>query len=269
MHKKIGGNMKNRQLEIGYIQGATLIDFNPNTTYKIISAKDASIQANKLLSDGSDIVLFRLHMHDADERRLYLGLVEDDQYEIMVTFSPKYLNETSQNGNVKFSKLCEIPKGGQQPGFSANRMFTNLKFKKTLQFDIELTEVDNDKVDPDPLAAFLDKTAIKGGLDLAIPGAGEYLRLATSISDAIQTSFGRDKAGDDRLWNDTLSLESSPTVPGQYRLREGIYVIVEYWGPFMDWSKITYWNNVITDISDPNNHRQLLANHLVFGIGLS
>ncbi|WP_456477827.1 hypothetical protein [Geoglobus ahangari] len=262
--------MTKRILNLGYVRDASVDNYDPNEEYSLISAKDSSIRPDPgMAATGVDIGLMRLHIHNAPERRKFLGLLPDKSYEIMVTFSAVHIHQRDDGGRdvlkVRYSKFFNIDKEDSAGGFTYKKMFQNLKFKRSLSLDVKLTEIDNKIVDPDPLESLLEDTGIGTVLDLAPYNPKEYILLASNIISKIQEVFGVDKAGDDPLWDDTLVLEPKPTIPGSYRLREGFYVIVEEY-PGFDFGEIVYKNNALYQ---RGSEREIPTNYLVFPIGKS
>jgi len=260
--------MSKRVLDLGYVKEASSDNYDLKKPYSLISAKDTKIVPDpEMLKMGVDIGLMRLHIYQAPERRQWLGLREDRNYEIMVTLAPVHLYGTGQGEvmKVKYSKFFNIEKEDSAGGFTYKKMFENLRFKASLSLDIDLTEIDNDKVDPEPLEALLNDTGVGTLLDLAPYNPKEYLMLASNIISKIQEVFGSDKAGDDPLWDDTLVLEPKPTVPGSYRLREGFYTIIEKYAGF-NFKNIVYQNNTLYKRESTD---EIDANYLIFALGKS
>ena len=262
--------MKTRMLSLGYVTNADLSTYSLNDTYEVVSAKEQEVKPQgELLQSGVDVGLMRLHIHNAPERRKWLGLREDKNYEILVVFSPTHVHSISNDKKdiikVKYGKYFNIEKEESAGGFTYKKMFTHLIPKNSLTFDVQLTEIDNNTVDPDGLEILLKDTGIGTVLDLAPVNPISYLQLASNIVNKIQEVFGSDKAGDDPLWNDTLVIEAKPTIPGSYKLREGFYVIVEAKDQF-DFSNVYYHQNKLVD---KNTHQELKANYLIFSIGKS
>lgn len=264
--------MSTRILSVGYVQDAKLSDYNLDTRYKVITAKDSRITADPtMLESGVDVGLLRLHIHNAPERRKWLGLLKDRSYEIMVTFSPLHLHAVQPGVpqkdvlKVKYSKFFNIDKDDSAGGFTYKKMFLNLKPKCCLSMGVELTEIDNKKVDPDGLELLLSDTSIGTVLDLAPVNPKDYIMLASNVIGKIQEVFGSDKAGDDPLWNETLALEANPTIPGCYRLCEGFYVIVEG-AEQSDFSTMEYHRN---GLFKQGTTDEIDTNYLVFSVGKS
>ncbi len=264
--------MKTRMLSLGYVLNANLTNYDLKESYELVSAKDLKvIPQSELLNTGVDVGLMRLHIHDAPERRKWLGLREDKNYEILVVFAPTHIHTISKENNtkdvikVKYGKYFNIEKDESAGGFTYKKMFANLIPKGALTFDVQLTEIDNNKVDPDGLEILLKDTGIGSVLDLAPINPISYIQLASNVINRIQEVFGSDKAGDDPLWNDTLVIEAKPTIPGSYKLREGFYAIVEGKDQF-DFSKVFYHQNKLVD---KWTHQELAANYLIFSIGKS
>ncbi len=262
--------MKTRMLSLGYVLNAELSTYSLNETYDIVSAKEKDVKPQReLIQTGVDIGLMRLHIHNAPERRKWLGLREDKNYEIMVVFSPTHIHPITENKKevikVKYGKYFNIEKEQSAGGFTYKKMFTHLVPKNSLSFDVQLTEIDNNQVDPDGLEILLKDTGIGTVLDLSPVNPISYLQLASNIINKIQEVFGSDKAGDDPLWNDTLVIEANPTIPGSYKLREGFYTIVEDRDQF-DFSRVKYHKNMLIDQA---THQELKANYLIFSIGKS
>lgn len=257
-----------RILELWYVKDAALADFNENTAYDMMSARNTLIvPETEMLQTGVDIGLYRLHINDAPERRKLLGLKKDEDYEIMVSLSPVILygTENQEVLKVKYGKLFNIPKEDSAPGFTYKKMFYNLKIKESLNFDIKLVEIDNDKVDPDPLKELLNDTGIGTVLDLSPYNPKQYIMLASNIITKVQDVFGSDKVGDDTLWDDVLSIEAKPTIPGSYRLREGFYAIVENTKNFpVKPEDVIYQNNILRY---KNQDEEIQTNYLILGIG--
>jgi len=156
-------------------------NFDEQKSYKVISAKSTEIIPDSdILTKGIDMGLMRLHINNAPERRKWLGLREDRDYEIMVIFSPVHLHGTEQREvmKVKYSKFFNIEKENIASGFTYKKMFQNLMIKGSLSIDVNLTEIDNDKVDPEPLRTLLNDTGIGTALDLSPYNPKEYLILA-------------------------------------------------------------------------------------------
>jgi len=257
--------MTKRILRLGYVNGASVDDYNPEKPYDLISAKDSSIKPDQnMVRTGVDIALMRLHIHNAPERRKFLGLIEDRSYEIMVTFASVHVHGQDVM-KVKYSKFFNIDKEDSAGGFTYKKMFQNLKFKRSLTIDVKLTEIDNRKVDPEPLEVLLQDTSIGTVLDLAPYNPKEYLLLASNIISKIQEVFGSEKAGDDPLWDDTLVIEPKPTIPGSYRLCEGFYTIIEEY-PGFDFNDIVYQNNALYIRGTTD---EIPTNYLVFSVGKS
>ena len=262
--------MARRILNLGYVMDASVDSYDPDEPYSLISAKDSSIKPDpEMVATGVDIGLMRLHIHNAPERRRFLGLLPDRSYEIMVTFASVHIHQREDGGRdvmkVKYSKFFNIDKEDSAGGFTYKKMFQNLKFKRSLNLDVKLTEIDNNAVDPDPLEKLLEDTGIGTVLDLAPYNPKEYILLASNIISRIQEVFGSDKAGDDPLWDDTLVLEPKPTIPGSYRLREGFYTIIEEY-PGFDFDEIVYRNNALCFRGSGD---EIPANYLVFSVGKS
>lgn len=144
-------------------------------------------------------------------------------------------------------------------------MFQNLKFKGSLSLDVDSTEIDNEKIDPEPLEALLSDTGVGTLLDLAPYNPKDYLMLASNIISKIQELFGSDKAGDDPLWHDPLVLEPKPTVPGSYRLRERFYAIIEGYEGF-DFKNIVYQQNALRKRGTTD---EIDTNYSIFAVGRS
>lgn len=266
---------KTRILSLGYAIGASIGNFDLSDNYELLSAKDNDVKADpSLLKSGIDIGLMTLHIETAPERRRLLGLKSDDRYEIMVSFSPVHMHTVNQieGGKkrkeilkAKYSKFFNINKEDAAGGFTYKKMFVKLLPKRSLSLDVQLTEIDNDKVDPNQLENLFNDTSIGSVLDLSPFNPKDYIMLASNIVGKIQDIFGSDKPGDDTLWNDTLVIEPKPTIPGSYRLCEGIYVIVED-EVQTDFSNIIYHNNRIVG---KDNSKEIRKNYLVFSIGKS
>lgn len=260
--------MPRRSLNLGYVIGASLDNYDLEEPYDLVSAQDTDVKPDSEMSKtGVDIGLMRLHIFNAPERRKLLGLLPDRSYEIMVTFAPVHLHGTEHREvmKVKYSKFFNIDKEDSAGGFTYKKMLQNLKFKGSLSLDVSLTEIDNTEIDPDPLEAFLNDTSIGTALDLAPYNAKEYIMLASNIISKIQEIFGSDKAADDPLWDDTLVLEPKPTIPGSYRLREGFYAIIEEYEGF-DFKDIVYQHNALYKRGTSD---ELDTNYLVFAVGKS
>ncbi len=258
--------MPKRILNLGYVKGASLENYNLEEPYGLVSAKDTSVKPDpEMIKTGVDIGLMRLHIHNAPERRKLLGLLEDRNYEIMVTFAPVHLHGQTEVMKIRYAKFFNIEKEDSAGGFTYKKMFQNLKFKRSLNLDVKLTEIDNKKVDPEPLEMLLNDTGIGTVLDLAPYNPKEYLMLASNIISKVQEIFGSDKAGDDPLWDDTLVLEPKPTIPGSYRLREGFYAIIEEYEGF-DFSDIVYQHNALYK---RGTNDEIETNYLVFAVGKS
>jgi hypothetical protein len=250
--------------------GASVDNYDPDQPYDLISAKDSSIKPDpEMVATGVDIGLMRLHIHNAPERRRFLGLVPDRSYEIIVTFASIHIHQQKEGARevmkVKYSKFFNIDKEDSAGGFTYKKMFQNLKFKRSLSLDVKLTEIDNRVVDPEPLEELLEDTGIGTVLDLAPYNPKEYILLASNIVSKIQEVFGSDKAGDDPLWDDTLVLEPKPTIPGSYRLHEGFYAIIEEYQGF-DFDEIVYQNNALYW---RETEEEIPTNYLVFSVGKS
>lgn len=264
-----------RVLSLGFVTTATLSKYDLKDTYDLVSAKDNDVKADaSLLDSGVDIGLMTLHIDNAPERRKFLGLVADKSYEIMVSFSPVHLHTVQQiqGGSAlkdvlkaKYAKFFNIDKEDSAGGFTYKKMFIKLMPKGSLSIDVELTEIDNKKVDPDALESLLDDTSIGTALDLSPVNPKDYIMLASNVVNKLQTAFGSDKAGDDPLWRDTLIIEPKPTIPGSYKLREGFYAIVEGESQ-TDFSKLGYNNNRLINKETDN---ELDKNYLVFSVGKS
>lgn len=264
-----------RILSLGYVFSATLSEYSLDKQYLMVSAKNSNVIPDATLLDtGVDIGLMTLHIANAPERRQFLGLVEDRNYEIMVSFSPTHLHTVHeiQNGaaikdvlKAKYAKFFNIDKEDSAGGFTYKKMFVKLIPKISLNIDVELTEIDNNKVDPNALESLLDNTSIGSVLDLSPVNPKDYIMLASNVINKVQEVFGSDKAGDDPLWNDTLVLEPKPTIPGSYRLREGFYAIIED-RKQIDFSKLSYKNNRIVD---KDSGEEIDKNYLVFSVGKS
>ena len=266
---------KSKVLSLGFVTTASLSNYDLTGKYDLISAKENDVTPDEtLLDSGVDIGLMTLHIANAPERRKFLGLVEDRSYEIMVSFSPVHLHTVQQiqGGSsikdvlkAKYARFFNIDKEDSAGGFTYKKMFVKLIPKGSLSIDVELTEIDNKKVDPNALETLLDDTSIGSVLDLSPVNPKDYIMLASNVVNKVQEVFGSDKAGDDPLWNDTLVMEAKPTIPGSYRLREGFYAIVED-STQTDFSKIVYNNNRLT-VKESNN--ELNKNYLVFSVGKS
>ena len=262
--------MTRRTLNLGYVMDASVDNYDPDEPYSLISAKDSRITPDpEMVATGVDIGLMRLHIHNAPERQRFLGLLPDRSYEIMVTFASVHLHQRKDGGRdvmkVKYSKFFNIDKEDSAGGFTYKKMFQNLKFKRSLNLDVKLTEIDNNVVDPDPLEKLLEDTGIGTVLDLAPYNPKEYILLASNIISRIQEVFGSDKAGDDPMWDDTLVLEPKPTIPGSYRLCEGFYVIIEEY-PGFDFGEMVYQNNALYL---GGSEEEIPTNYLVFSVGKS
>ncbi len=259
---------RSRVLELAYIKGPSINSYDENKSYSIISAKDSSIKPNEaLIESGIDVGLFKLHMHNAPERRKILGLKRDQRYEVLISFTPAIqFGESKDKMDITYGKFFRITKNDNADGFSYKKMFKNLRFDEALEFDVALTEIDNNKVDPDPLEQLLNETSIGQLLDLAPYQPKTYLLLASQLIQNIQRIFGADKDGDDALWADRLSIEAAPTITGSYRLRTGIYAIIERPSDGLEYNKLVFNNNCI---QFKNSGRELNSNYLVFGIGKS
>lgn len=249
-------------LHLGYVKDAYASNYNLDEEYKIVSAKDSSIKPDHALLNGIDIGLLRLHIHNAPERRKWLGLKEDKQYEIMVSMSVLHIYGDDVI-KPTYSKFFNVDKENSAGGFTYKKMFENLKPKNSLNIDVKLVEIDNNKVDPDPLEELLKDTGIGSVLDLAPYNPKQYILLASNIINKIQEVFGSDKVGDDLLWDDILTLEAKPTIPGAYRLKEGFYVIIEDYNGF-NFNDIIYKNNTLY-----KDNEELKTNYMVFSIGKS
>lgn len=263
--------MATRILSVGYVPKAGLGNYSLEERYDVISAKDTSIEPQpSLLQSGVDIGLMRLHIYKAPERRKWLGLREDRNYEIMVVFAPLHLHSVAPDSpqkdvmKPKYAKFFNIGKDDAAGGFTYKKMFSNLQMRSSLSLDVQLTEIDNDKLDPDGLEVLLNDTSIGTVLDLSPVNPKQYLMLASNIVGKIQEVFGCEKAGDDPLWDDTLVLEPRPTIPGSYRLREGFYAIVE--GKDEEFSKMDYHRNALFK---RGSFDEIDANYLVFSMGRS
>lgn len=257
-----------RILDLWYAKDVTLGSFELNQEYSMISAKDNQLVPDEsLLTSGVDVGLFRLHISNATERRKLLGLKKDERYEIMVSFSPIHLHGTEKREvlKVSYARFFNIDKGESGEGFTYKKMFLNLQLKDSLSFDVKLTEIDNDKVDPDPLSQILNDANIGKVLDLSPYNPKQYVELASNFVNSIQNIFGADKEGDDEMWNDTLSIEPKPTIPGSYKLRAGIYAIIEQQSK----KSVKITNTVFYDnkLVDKNTKNEIGVNYLVFGIG--
>lgn len=259
---------KSRVLELWYVKDATLATFDVREKYSMLSAKDKLVTADEtLIQSGVDIGLFRLHISNADERRKFLGLKKDDTYEIMVNFSPVHLHGENKKEvlKVSYGKFFNVDKNDSQEGFTYKKMFVGLNIKTSLSFDVKLTEIDNDKVDPDPLSQILNDTSIGKVLDLSPFNPKEYVELASNIINSIQNVFGSDKNGDDIIWDDTLVMEPKPTIPGAYKLRAGIYAIVEQQkGRSIAIDNVLFAENKLVN---KVNSQEIDVNYLVFGVG--
>lgn len=257
-----------RILELWYVKDARLSEFDEGKEYEMISARSSSvIPEPDMLTTGVDVALYRLHINNAPERRKVLGLKKDDDYEIMVSLSPVILYGTSQQEVLKvtYGKLFNIPKEDSAPGFTYKKLFFNLKIKESLNFNVNLVEIDNDKVDPDPLRELLNDTGIGTVLDLSTYNPKQFIMLASNVITKIQDVFGSDKAGDDMLWDDVLSIEAKPTIPGSYRLREGFYAIVENTKNFpIKPEDVVYKNNMLVS---KTKSEEVSTNYLILGIG--
>ena len=266
---------KARILSVGYVTTATLDKYDLNEHYDLISAKDNNVEPDgSLLESGVDIGLMTLHIADAPERRKFLGLLEDRNYEIMVSFSPVHLHTVHEiQGGIslkdvikaKYARFFNIDKEDSAGGFTYKKMFVKLIPKGSLSIDVELTEIDNKLVDPNALESLLEDTGIGTALDLSPVNTKDYIMLASNVVHKVQEVFGSDKAGDDPLWNDTLVLEAKPTIPGSYRLKEGFYAIAEDTSQ-TDFSKLSYSNNRLLN---KETKKELDKNYLVFSIGKS
>ena len=264
--------MPSRVLSVGYVPDAGLLSYDLQTAYDVVSAKATTVEPDpSMLKTGVDVGLMRLHIFNAPERRKFLGLVKDRSYEIMVSFTPVHIHPAGVEGpardvmKVKYAKFFNIDKDDSAGGFTYKRMFLNIRPKGCLSIDVELTEIDNKKVDPDGLELLLNDTGIGTVLDLAPVNPKEYLMLASNVVGRIQEVFGSNKAGDDPLWNDTLVLEPKPTIPGSYRLREGFYAIVEG-KKQTDFSRMVYHRNGLFKRGTTD---EIDANYLVFSVGKS
>jgi hypothetical protein len=264
---------KTRILSLGYVTQASPENYDLKDKYDMISAKNSKVKPDpELLNTGIDIGLMTLHIDNAPERRKLLGIAKDKDYEIMVSFSPVHLHTVQevQGGVVikdvlkaRYAKFFNIKKEDSAGGFTYKKMFVKLMPKGSLSLDVELTEIDNDKVDPSIIELLLEDTSIGTVLDLSPVNPKDYIMLATNVIGKIQDVFGSDKAGDDPLWNDTLVLEPKPTIPGAYRLCQGFYAIVEGTRQ-TDFGKIVYHNNRLIDKKDGS---EIKNNYLVFSIG--
>lgn len=272
---------KPRVLSVGYAKDACVSNYDLNRVYNIISAKDGEIEPKpELLTSGIDIGLMCLHISNAPERRKLLGLIEDKTYEIMVSFSPVHIHtqpeiqggaENRQILKATYAKFFNIEKDSSAGGFTYKKMFVNLMPKRSLSLDVRLTEIDNRKVDPDALEVLLDDTSIGTVLDLSPINPKDYIMLASNVVNKIQEVFGSDNAVDDPLWDDTLVMEANPSIPGSYRLTDGIYAIVEG-EEQTDFSKIAYYKNGLVQRQSTNGkscYKSYDANYLVFSVGAS
>ena len=260
--------MTKQVLNLGYVKEASINNYELTKPYDLISAKDTNlVPDSEMLKTGVDIGLMRLHIHKAPERRQWLALREDRNYEIMVTFAPVHIHGAGIGDviKVKYLKFFNIEKEDSAGGFTYKKMFENLKFKGSLSLDISLVEIDNEKVDPEPLETLLNDTSIGTMLDLSPYNPKEYLMLASNIISKIQDVFGSDKAGDDPLWDDTLILEPKPTIPGSYRLKEGFYVILEGYNGF-DFKNVIYQDN---SLHRRGTSEEVHTNYLIFAVGKS
>ena len=265
---------KPRILSLGYVTGASLSEYDLSKSYDLTSAKDNDVKPDSsLLKSGVDIGLMALHIDNAPERRKLLGLKADKSYEIMVSFSPLHLHTVQEiEGGAaikdvlkaKYAKFFNIDKEDTAGGFTYKKMFVKLMPKGgSLSMDVELTEIDNNKVDPDALETLLNDTSIGTVLDLSPVNPKDYIMLASNVVNKVQEVFGSDKAGDDPLWSDTLVIEPRPSIPGSYRLREGFYAIVE--GETQtDFSRIAYHNNRLIEKESKKEYGE---NYLVFSVG--
>ncbi|NMH63769.1 hypothetical protein [Shewanella salipaludis] len=263
--------MTTRMLSIGYVKEASLSNYSLSGEYNLISAKDSSvIPDEKLLKSGVDMGLMRLHICNAPERRTLLGLRADRKYEVLVSMSPTHIHGRNDKSSgeiikVKYHKLFDVEKDQSAGGFTYKAMFTNLVLKNFLSINVELTEVDNEVVDPNSLANLLKDTGVGEVLDLGPYNPKEYLMLASNIANRIQDVFGSDKVGDDPLWSEPLALHPKPTVPGSYRLSTGFYAIIESEDQ-VDFSKIMYTKNTLIN---KDNSKEIKSNYLIFGVGVS
>lgn len=264
---------KSRILSVGYVTDANLSNYEPQKKYDLVSAKHHAVSPEpQLLESGIDIGLMTLHVSNAPERRKFLGLKADNVYEIMVAFSPVHLHSVSQiQGGVdtkevlkaKYAKFFKIEKQHSAGGFTYKKMFVNLKPKGCLSLDVQLTEIDNNKVDPNALEVLLEDTSIGSVLDLSPVNPKDYIMLASNLVNRVQEVFGSDKAGNDPLWNDTLVIESNPSIPGSYKLRTGFYAIVEGESQTV-FNEIAYFNNKLINKKDRSQYK---GNYLVFSVG--
>lgn len=134
-----------------------------------------------------------------------------------------------------------------------------------MSLDVNLTEINNDKINPEPLEALLNDTGVGTLLDLAPYNLKKYLMLASNIISKIQKVSGSEKAADDPLWDDTLVLEPKPTIPGSYRLHEGFYAIIDKYAGF-DFKNIVYQNNALYKRETTDEIR---TNYLIFAVSKS
>lgn len=259
-----------RIIDVWYVPDIDLSNYSLETEYDLVSARDKSVIADPtMLLSGIDIGLFRLHMSNAPERRKLLGLKKDDRYEIMVSLAPVILHGTENPEPLKvhYGKLFDINKDDSAGGFTYKKIFYNLQMKESLNFDVKLVEIDNEKVDPEPLSQLLNDTGIGTLLDLSPYNPKQYLQLASNIVSKIQDVFGPDKEGDDTLWDDVLTLEPKPSIPSSYRLREGIYVILENTKTRpVHPSDLIYVDNALIY---KNTREEVATNYLIMGIGKS
>lgn len=269
---------KSRILSVGYVIDANPSNYEVTKEYKLVSAKDHVVEPDPtLLESGIDIGLMALHINDAPERRKLLGLKEDKVYEVMVSFSPVHLHpvrqipegaETKVVLKAKYAKFFNIEKESSAGGFTYKKMFVKLMPKGCLSLHVQLTEIDNNKVDPEALEVLLEDTSIGSTLDLSPVNPKDYIMLASNVVNKIQEVFGSDKAGDDSLWDDTLVMEAKPTIPGSYRLKQGFYAIVEG-EKQTDFGAIAYHNNRLISLNSKESHEEHKANYLVFSVGRS
>lgn len=264
-----------RILSIGYVRAASPSNYDLQQAYRITSAKNTDIEPDpELLETGVDVGLMNLHIANAPERRELLGLKADDRYEIMVSITPEHLHSVGdiQSGSApreelkaKYARFYTIDKGTSASGFTSKKMFTQLVPKKSLNMKVELTEIDNEKVDPNRLRTLLEDTSIGEVLDLSPVNPKSYITLASNVVDRIQATFGSDKAGDDELWDYSFSLEGGGSFAGSYRLRQGFYAIIEG-RKQTEFDGLAYHENQIKTKQD---NKEIDQNYLVFSIGKS
>ena len=99
--EKLAVSAPSRVLELWYVKDLLVDTYDSATEYHMVSAMDAKVKPEpELVKSGVDIGLFRLHIHNAEERRKVLGIVNDKNYEIMVSFSLVHVHGKEKNESL-------------------------------------------------------------------------------------------------------------------------------------------------------------------------